>query len=413
MPLDETGILARAAYLCANGHFAEASDLLRPVAERELANLDMWRLLARAELAAERYERALQAAEHAHVLAPAEALSDVIASVALWKLGRTEEALERARRAVTTDRRDFAAVSLLARILSVAGLHDDARAAAAEAAALAADLPEAHLTVGIVAAAAGERSAARASFRAVLALDPANGAAHHELARLRLRRRVNDPAALAEAAAGFARAANADSASQRSVRSLEKVLRAFLSKTAYLLFIDAYLVGQVSASSNGAAARLLPVALLAVPVSYAVRFLRRLTPTPRQRLVWLLIEERALAIATALEVVSVTSILAAGVAAASLRPGLGVVAALAALAARLLLYLARDRAARSASGQPAEHAIRAGLIWVIAVLLGLLAVALLVAAVTRSRPGAAVGALVCVATAGALAQVAIRRRVSG
>jgi len=413
MPLDETGILTRAGDLCADGHFAEASDLLRPVAEHELANLDVWRLLARAELAAERYERALQAAEHTHVLAPAEALSDVIASVALLKLGRTEEASERTRRAVTTDPHDFAAVSLLARILSVAGFHDEAQAVAAEAADLAPDQLQAHLTAGIVAAAAGKRDVARASFREVLALDPTNGAAQHELARLRLRRRVNDPAALADAASGFARAANTDSASQRSVWSLEKVLRAFLSKTAYLLFIDAYLVERVNASSNGAAARLVPVALLAVPVYYAVRFLRRLTATPRQRLLWLLIGERTLSIATALELISVTLILAAAVGAASLRPSVAVIAALAALAARLLLYLARERAARAASGQHAEHVIRAGLIWVIAGLLGLLAVALLVAAVTRERPGAAVGALVCLAGAGALGHVAIRRRVSG
>jgi hypothetical protein len=411
MPLDETGILVRAANLCAEGHFAEASDLLRPVAERELANLDIWRLLARAELAAGRYERALQAAKHTHVLAPGEALADVVASLALWKLGRTEEALARARGAVATDPHDFAAVSLLARILSVAGLHDDARAVAADAADLAPDQPEAHLTAGIVAAAAGERDAARASFRKVLALDPANGAAHHELARLRVRRRVNDPAALADAASGFARAANAASGAGRSDRSLEKVLRTFLSKTAYLLFIDAYLVGRVAASSNGTAARFAPVVLLTLPGYYAARFLRRLTPTPRQRLLWLLIAERALSAASALEAISVAAILAAAVGGASLRPGAAAVAALAALAGRLLLYLTQERA--SASSQPAEHAIRASLIWVIAGLLGLLAVALLVAAVTRGRPGAAVGALVCVAAAGALAQLAIRRRVSG
>jgi tetratricopeptide (TPR) repeat protein len=413
MPLDDTGILARGADLCADGHFAEASNLLRPVAECELANLDIWRLLARAELAAERYASALQAAEHTHVLAPAEALSDMIASFALLKLGRTEEALERARRAVMTDPHDFAAVSLLARMLSVAGFHDEARAVAADAAELAPDRPEAHLTAGIVAAAAGKRDAARVSFREVLALDPASGAAHHELARLRLRRRVNDPAALADAASGFARAANTDSASQRSVWSLEKVLRTFLSKTAYLLFLDAYLVGRVSASSNGAAARLVPVALLGVPAYYGARFLRQLTPTPRQRLAWLLIGERVLSIATALEGISVASILAASVLAASLRSGVAAVAALAAFAARLMLYLARERAARSVSSRPAEHAIRAGLIWVIASLLGLLAVALIVAAVMRDRPGAAIGALVCLVGAGALAQVAIRRRISG
>ncbi len=413
MPLDETAVLARAAGLCADGHFAEASDLLRPVAERDRANLDVWRLLARAELAAERYERALEAAEHTHVLAPAEALSDVIASFALLKLGRTEEALARARRAASTDPHDLAAVSLLARILSVAGFHDEARAVAAEAVDLAPEEPEAHLTVGVVAAAAGGRDAARASFREVLALDPANGAAHHELARLRLRRRVNDPAVLADAASGFARAVNADSASPRSVRSLEKVLRTFLSKTAYLLLIDAYLVGRVSASSSGAAARLAPVAFLAVPGYYAVRFLRRLTPAPRQRLAWLLIEERALSVAAALEAISVAAIVVAAVSTASLRPGVAAIAAFSAFTGRLLLYLTVERAARSASGQPAEYVIRAGLIWLIAALLGLLAVALLVAAVTRDRPGVAVGALVCVAAAGALAQIANRRRASG
>lgn len=413
MPFDEAGILARAGELCTDGHFAEASDLLRPVAERELAHLDTWCLLARAELAAERYERALQAAEHAHVLAPVVALSDVIASVALLKLGRTEEALERARRAVTADPHDFAAVSLLARMLSVAGLHDQAQAVAADAVDLAPDQPEAHLITGAVAAAAGKRDVARASFREVLALDPANGAAHHELARLRLRRKVNDPAALADAASGFARAAYADSDARQSARSLENVLRTFLSKFAYLLFIDAYLVGRVAASSSGASARFVPVVLLAVPGYYAARFLRRLTPTPRQRLLWLLIGERELLAAAALEAVSLTAILVAAVGATSLRPGVAAVAAIAALAARLLLYLTLERAARSAAGQPGENAIRSSLIWVIAGLFGLLTVALLAAAVTRDRPSTAVGALVCAAAAGGLARVAIGRRVSG
>jgi hypothetical protein len=128
------------------------------------------------------------------------------------------------------------------------------------------------------------------------------------------------------------------------------VLRTFLSKTAYLLFIDAYLVGRVAASSNGTAARFAPVVLLTLPGYYAVRFLRRLTPTPRQRLLWLLIGERALSAAAALEAISVAAILAAAVGAASLRPGAAAVAALAALAGRLLLYLTLQRAARSASG---------------------------------------------------------------
>ncbi len=413
MSLDEADIPARAAELCAEGHCAEAGDLLRPVAERDPASPAIWLLLARAELAAERYERALQAAEHTHALAATEALPDVIASVALLRLGRAEQALERARRAVATDPHDFDAVSLLARILSTAGFHDDALAAAADAAELAPEHPAAHLTAGVVAAAAGQRDVARASFRQVLTLDPANAAAQHELARLRLRRRFNDPAALADAASGFARAANAESASEKSVEVLERVLRAFLSKAAYLLFIDAYVVMRVAASSNGMAARLVPVVLLAVPACYAVRFLRRLAPTPRQRLVWLMIGERSLSTATALEALSAASILVAAVGAGFLRSGVAVVGAFAALAARLMLYLAQKRAAVAASGKAAEHAVRAGLIWVVAGLLGLLAVALVVAAVSRGRPNAAAGALVCLVAAGVLARAALRRRAPG
>lgn len=409
MPFDETDILAHAVELCEDGHFAEASDLLRPVAERELGKLALWRLLAQAELAAERYEQALQAAEHAHGLAPGESLSDVIASVALLRLGRKEDALDRARRAVATEPQDPTGVMWLARILSTAGFHDESRFVAADALALAPDHPQTHLTAGVVAAVAGERDLARASFREVLALDPGNGAAQHELARLRLRRRTNDPAALADAASGFARAANARSAASRSDRSLEGVLRVFLSKTAYLLFIDAFVAGRVASSSTGFAARFLPVLLLAVPGYYAARFLGRLAPRPRQRLLWMLIGEHALSAAAVLEAISIAAILTSAVV-GSLRPSLAAVGAIAALAARLLLYLALERASRAASGHPGEHAIRAGLIWVIAGLLGLLAVALLVAAVLRGRPGASVGALVCLTAAGALARVAINRR---
>jgi Flp pilus assembly protein TadD len=357
MPFDETGILAHAVELCEDGHFAEASDLLRPAAELELGKLAIWRLLAQAELAAERYEQALQAAEHAHGLAPDESLSDVIASVALLRLGRKEEALNRARRAVETEPQDPTGVMWLARILSAAGFHDESRFVAADAVDLARDHPQTHLTAGVVAAVAGERDLARASFREVLALDPGNGAAQHELARLRLRRRANDPAALADAASGFARAANARSAAPRSDRSLEGVLRVFLSKTAYLLFIDAFVAGRLAASSTGFGARFLPVLLLALPGYYAARFLGQLASKPRQRLLWMLMGEHALSAAAALEVVSIAAILTAAVVAGSLRPTLAAVSAIAALAARLLLYLALERASRAESGQPGEHAI--------------------------------------------------------
>jgi tetratricopeptide (TPR) repeat protein len=413
MAFDPTGLPARAVELCEEGHYAEASDLLRPLAEREPADPDIWLLLAQVELAAEKYERALEAAAHTHDLAPSYALADVIAGVALLKLGRADEALARARRAVAADPHDPAAVDLLARVLSVAGSHDEAQAVAAHGVELAPHEARAHLTAGIVAAAARERDAARASFREVLAIDPANGAAQHELARLRLRRKIHDPATLADAASGFARAATATPSARRSGLSLEQVLKTFLAKTAYLLFVDAFVVARLLASSQNASARLVPVALLFVPAYYAVRFLRRLTPVPRQRLVWMLAGERALSAAAALEAISVAAILAAAVGSSAIRPTLAASAALTALVARVLLRGELKRAPRSAEGHPGPPAIRAGLIWVIAGLLATLAVALVAAAATNGRPGAAIGALLCVAAAGALAHVAMRRRASG
>ncbi len=412
MAFDPSGLPARAVELCAEGHFAEASDLLRPLAEREPSDPDIWLLLARVELAAERYERALEAAEHTHDIAPSCASADGIAGVALLRLGRTGEAVGRARRAVDTDPRDSAGVVFLARVLSISGSHDEARAVAAHAVDLAPQEKDAHLGAGIVAAAAGDRDAARASFREVLALDPSDGAAQHELARLRLRRRVNDPAALANAASGFARAASTTPAT-RSALSLEKVLKTFLSKTAYLLFIDAFVVVRVLASSHDALARLVPVALLFAPGYYAVRFLRRLTPTPRRRLVWMLAGERALAAAATLEAISVAAILAAAVESSSARPTFAGGAALTAFVARVLLYTALERATHAAAGRPDVPAVRAGLIWVIAGLLAMLAVALVAAATTKGRPGAGIGAIICIAAAAALARVAMRRRASG
>lgn len=411
MPFDDAEVPVRAAELCVEGHFAEASDLLRPFAEREPHNPSAWSLLARAELGAERYGLALQAAEHARELAPEEALPEVVLAVSLFGLGRTKEGLERARAAVALDPEDFAAVSLLARILSATGCHGDARALAEQAIELEPAEPQAYLVAGMVAAAAGRRDEARGSFREVLALDPGNGAAQHELARLRLRRRVNDPAALAAAAAGFARAAATDTQERRSQQSLERVLRKFLEKTAYLLFLDAYLVIRVTSSSNDAAARWIPVALLGIPAYYAIRFVRHLTPEPRRRLLWMLIGERAVSVAAALESVAVVAILI-GAGGASLRQTAGIIAGLAALAARASLGLAVDRAARESQGRPSQYAVRAGLIWVIAGVLGLLAVALLIAAVMRGRPSAAIGALVCLAAGAALARVALGRRVS-
>ncbi len=281
--VDGNHLVEQATGLCEEGHFAEAGDLLRPFAERDPSGLAIWGLLARAELAAGHCESALQAAEHVQALAPGEAVPHLIASVALVQLDRSQDAIAQVRAAVRLDPEDWWACGWLARILVAASSFEEARDVAARAVELAPEQPAVHLTAGVVAAAVGERETARAAFREVLALDPASSAAQHELARLQLRRKANDPAVLAEAAAGFARAAGADPGARRSQLSLERVLRVFLSKTSYLLLLDAYLAWRVAATSSTATARLIPITLLAIPAYYATRFLRHLTPVPGQR----------------------------------------------------------------------------------------------------------------------------------
>jgi hypothetical protein len=156
-----------------------------------------------------------------------------------------------------------------------------------------------------------------------------------------------------------------------------------------------------------------PVALLFAPGYYAVRFLRRLTPTPRRRLVSMLAGERALATAATLEAISVAAILAAAVGSSSARPMFAGCAALTAFVARVLLYTALERVTRAAAGRPDVPAVRAGIIWVIVALLAMLAAALVAAAASDGRPGAGIGAIVCIAAAAGLARVAMRRRASG
>jgi hypothetical protein len=123
--------------------------------------------------------------------------------------------------------------------------------------------------------------------------------------------------------------------------------------------------------------------------------------------------ERALATAATLEAISVGAILAAAVGSSSARPTLAGSAALTAFVARVLLYTALERATHAAAGRPDVPAVRAGLIWVIAGLLAMLAVALVAAAAIKGRPGAGIGAIICIAAAAALARVAMRRRASG
>jgi tetratricopeptide (TPR) repeat protein len=407
-PSDEA--FDRAIAMCEEGRFAEASDLLQRIIADQPGNVDAWVQLARAQLGDGQHGDALTSADKAADLARTSSTPRVIASLALLLLGDTDRAVARARDAVQVDPFDWRALGVLAYFLaSDRRTVQEARALVDRGIQLVPDEPAAHLIRGQVFAVIGDREAARGAFRRALDLDPGSSQAHHELAQLRLRRRANAPSVLAEAAAGFERATSADASTERSRLKLELILRVFFSKVAYLLFIDAYVVGRVSSPSSGSTARLLPVLLLALPGYYAWRFLGRLTNPVRQRVRELLFRVGTIRRAALSEALSAIAIIAASIAPAGARTSLAVVGALAALVGRVVLYREAEHASRAAIGQAPRPLVRPSVMWVIAALLALTAAALLVAAAKdKAGPGAIVGALVFAAGSVAAARAASR-----
>jgi tetratricopeptide (TPR) repeat protein len=389
------------------GSLSEASERVRHLLERDPRDGEAWSLLARVEFAAERHEQAVEAAERVCELSPGSTSPHLLACLALLRLERFDDAVVHAREAVRIDPFDWRALALLARLFVRDGARvTEARELVARVMRLAPDAPEAHLTAGFVAAGAGDRDGAKRSFLKVLELDPGSSTAQHELARLRLKGRVNDPAALAEAAAGFERALRAEPEAEHSRRTLELVLRVFLSKSAYLLFIDAYLVGRVTSGSNAVAGRLLPLVLLLIPAFYAWRFCRRLTAPLVGRLRRVITREGPIRLAACCEALAVLCILAGVGAPESIRPGLAGTAGVLALIGRVALYTQVEHASRAARGASPRPAIRPGLLWVLAVLVGLIVVALLVAAV---RDGGGLGALLGAVASAACVAALVRR----
>jgi hypothetical protein len=152
-----------------------------------------------------------------------------------------------------------------------------ARRAADEAVELAPHLVAGHLAVGAVAAAQGLRSDAEDAFRAALRLDPSCSAAHNELARLQLNRRYTGARGLATAASGFASALRADPTAQVSRRNLDLVLFLFVRRVSYLVFVAGWIGNGLGSGTNVPRAALwLPLAVLAVPLAFATRFVLRL-----------------------------------------------------------------------------------------------------------------------------------------
>ena len=371
--------IERARALCELARFDDAVPLLRRAVAAEPQNAGAWCLLAQAELGRRHDEDALQAAGTALSLAPDDEWPHRLTSVALERLGRHEESLAMARAATRVAPYAWPAFVQLAHAAALSGRsgRDEALAAARQAVMLAPHEADSHLALGAVARARQRYKAAESAFRTALAIDPQHSAAHNELARLHLRKnRFAGAASLADAAGGFTNAVRANPGADASRSNLDLVIRVFLCRVAYLIFLDAYLAGYALSGSAAVSVRLLPIVLLAVPARFAWRFVRKLSPDLQRHLRHLLLG-RVLRIPAGLEAVAVALLLVAVVAPPQARTAAAGLAAATALLARLYLRVYADHAASAATG---ARLVTTRALWLIAVGLALVTLILFASA---------------------------------
>jgi tetratricopeptide (TPR) repeat protein len=282
--MDIDSAVERAAMLCDLSRWDEAATLLGSVLTSNPQNYRALCLLALARVNNNGPDQALSAALAAISLDPEAEWAYRLASVSMSRLGRHEDAVSMARRAVSLAPYGPEGYRQLARALVGHG-HDleEARLVADRALTLDPHSVHSFVTVGTVADAAGRKAEAEAAFRQALTIDPNSSVAHNELARITLgARRFNSPTGLATAAGGFATAVRTDPKAQVSRRNLDLVMQLFLARSAYLIFIDAYIASMLTGPNTPAASRAVPAALLLIPVYYAARFLSRLRPPLRR-----------------------------------------------------------------------------------------------------------------------------------
>jgi Flp pilus assembly protein TadD len=180
----EVGV-ARAAALFERVDPGQAAALLSTVLAQDPGTAAGWILMARIALVLNDVEKALDAAAKAIALAPDDPRPLAAASRALTLLGRHEEAVTMAYRAVIVDPgnplwHDRVAWALLAADRQIA----DAEQAARTAIGLAPDEAHYHFTHGVTLDALGHTDQARQALLISLKLEPENPVAQHRLAVL-------------------------------------------------------------------------------------------------------------------------------------------------------------------------------------------------------------------------------------
>ncbi|BBH65845.1 hypothetical protein ACTI_25300 [Actinoplanes sp. OR16] len=174
--------VARAAALFEHMQPEQAAAMLEPVLASNAASAPGWILMARIRLAMDQAEAGLDAANRAATLAPDDPRPLAIASRALTLLGRHDEAMSMAYRAVVVEPKnplwhDRVAWALLAADRQIADAEQAARTA------ISLDPNEAHyyFTHGVALAALGHVDQARQALGTSLRLEPGNPVAKHRL----------------------------------------------------------------------------------------------------------------------------------------------------------------------------------------------------------------------------------------
>jgi Flp pilus assembly protein TadD len=277
--------LGRVRLLCELRRFDEAAALARRTTATTPGDVDGWCLLAQALLGLDDDEGALDAARRAVALAPDYEWPHRLRSIALTSLGRHQEALDAAIECVRCEPFGWQTHARVAGASAAVKSHDQAEAAASRALELGPTVSRAWVMAAGVAASKGNRDLAAHRYRRALTLDPQDADAHAGLARTELKRSSPlNPSGLAAAASGLATATRADPRSQAHRRGIDAVLRIFLARTAYVVCLLCITVLRATAHSGNAAARFIPVALLALPAVFVARFVANLDRDVRAHL---------------------------------------------------------------------------------------------------------------------------------
>jgi Flp pilus assembly protein TadD len=295
--------------LCDLRRFDEAAALARRTTATEPGNVASWCLLAQSLLGLDDGEKALDAAGRAVALAPGDEWPHRLRSIALTSLGRHQQALDAAIECVRCEPFAWQTHARVAGASSAVKLHDQAEAAAARTLELGSNDSRAWVIAGGVAASKGNRDLAAYRYRHALALNPQDAEAHAGLARSELKRsNALNPAGLAAAASGLATATRVDPRSQAHRRGIDAVLRIFLARTAYAVFLLCVTVLRATAHTGAPAARFIPVVLLALPGAFVARFVARLDRDVRTHL-FRTIRQGLIGVAVMCEIVAVAAII--------------------------------------------------------------------------------------------------------